>query len=155
MLDPLTLSIGTGLLVCLIFVGYLGLMTGGMVVPGYLALAMHHPGTVVLTLIDALIVFAFVRLLSKYLIIYGRRRIALIILIAFLSGVGMRALFSSYYAVETLGEAFTVIGYIIPGLIALSMDRQGIIETFTSLLIAGSVVRLVLIILIGHTMVTL
>lgn len=155
MLTPLTLAIGVGLLVCLLFVGYLGLMTGGMVVPGYLALAMHHPGTVVLTLIDALIVFGIVRVLSHFLIIYGRRRIALVILIAFLSGVIMRMIFGSYYAVETFGSAFTVIGYIIPGLIALSMDRQGIIETITALLIASSVVRLVLIILIGHTMVTL
>jgi len=155
MLTPLTLAIGVGLLVCLLFVGYLGLMTGGMVVPGYLALAMHYPGTVVLTLIDALIVFGIVRVLSHFLIIYGRRRIALVILIAFLSGVIMRMIFGSYYAVETFGSAFTVIGYIIPGLIALSMDRQGIIETITALLIASSVVRLVLIILIGHTMVTL
>lgn len=155
MLTPLTLAIGVGLLVCLLFVGYLGLMTGGMVVPGYLALAMHHPGTVILTLIDALIVFGIVRVLSHFLIIYGRRRIALVILIAFLSGVIMRMIFGSYYAVETFGSAFTVIGYIIPGLIALSMDRQGIIETITALLIASSVVRLVLIILIGHTMVTL
>lgn len=155
MLDPLTLSIGIGLLVGLLFVGYLGLMTGGMVVPGYLALAMHNPGTVVLTLVDALIIFGIVRLLSRFLIIYGRRRIALIVLIAFLSGVVLRAIFSSYYAIGTFGEAFTVIGYIIPGLIALSIDRQGIIETFTALLIASTVVRLVLIILIGQDIIGL
>ena len=155
MLDPLTLSIGVGLLIGLMFVGYLGLMTGGMVVPGYLALAMHQPGTVILTLADSLVIFLLVRLLSHYLIIFGRRRIALIILIAFLSGVLLRSVFSSYYAVTTFGTAFSVVGYIIPGLIALSIDRQGIIETFTALLIASAVVRLVLIILIGNSIITL
>jgi gamma-polyglutamate biosynthesis protein CapC len=154
-LNILTLSIGVGLLVCLLFVGYLGLMTGGMVVPGYLALVMHQPGSVVLTLLDALIIFAIVKILSHFLIIYGRRRIALIMLISFLLGIVMRHLFSSYYAVHLLGDVYTVVGYIIPGLIALSIDRQGIIETLCSLLIASSIVRLVLIILVGHTMSTL
>lgn len=152
-MDPLTLSIGIGLLISLLFVGSLGLMTGGMVVPGYLALAMNHPGTVALTLLDALVIFGIVRLLSKWLIIYGRRRIALIVLIAFISGVLLRHAFASYYAVSTFGQAFVVIGYIIPGLIALSMDRQGIIETVSALLIAATIVRLLLILLIGPELV--
>lgn len=151
MLDPLTLSIGLGLLVGLLFVGCLGLMTGGMVVPGYLALAIHQPGTLMLTLLDSLLIFLLVRLLSKYLIIFGRRRIALIILISFLSGVMLRSVFSSYYTVEMFGTAFSVVGYIIPGLIALSIDRQGIVETFTALLVASAIVRLALIVLIGNS----
>lgn len=154
-MEPLSLSIGIGLVICLLFVGYLGLTTGGMVVPGYLALFLNHPGTILLTLADALVIFLIVRLLSKFLIVYGRRRIALIILIAFLLGVVFRALFSSYFAVTTFGEAYTVVGYIIPGLIALSMDRQGIIETVTALLIASTVIRLILIILIGPTVLAL
>ncbi len=155
MLSILSLSIGIGLLVSLIFVGTLGLMTGGMVVPGYLALAMAQPGTVALTLVDALIIFGFIRLLSQFLIIYGRRRIAIIILFAFISGVALRALFGSYYLVSMFGDAYSVIGFIIPGLIALSMDRQGIIETLTALLISAALIRMILILLIGPTMVTL
>jgi poly-gamma-glutamate biosynthesis protein PgsC/CapC len=137
MLNVLTLSIGIGLLVCLFFIGTLGLLTGGMVVPGYLAMVMHQPGNVTLTLLNALFIFFIVRLLSHFLIIYGRRRIALIMLISFLIGALTRSLFSTYYIVDFFGEVFTVVGYIIPGLIALSMDRQGIIETICSLLIAA------------------
>ena len=155
MLSILSLSIGIGLLVSLIFVGTLGLMTGGMVVPGYLALAMSQPGTVALTLVDALIIFGFIRLLSQFLIIYGRRRIAIIILFAFIWGVALRALFGSYYAVSMFGDTYSVIGFIIPGLIALSMDRQGGIETLTALLISAALIRMILILLIGPTMVTL
>lgn len=152
MLNLLTLSIGIGLFICLTFVGYIGLMTGGMVVPGYIALVMNHPGSVALTLADALLIFFIVKLLSHFIIIYGRRRIALIMLISFLMGVTMRQIFSSYYVANALGDVYTVVGYIIPGLITLSIDRQGIIETITSLLIASAVVRLILIILVGHTM---
>lgn len=149
MIDPLTLSIGTGLMVGLLFVDFFGLSAGGMVVPGYIALDLYQPGTVILTLVDALIIFLIIRLLSKVLIIYGRRRIALIMLISFLLGAFMRHFFSSLFVVNALGGLYTVVGYIIPGLIALSIDRQGVIETLSTLITASVVVRLLLVILIG------
>ena len=149
MIDPLTLSIGIGLAIGLVLVEFLGLYAGGMVVPGYIALEMHQPGSVVLTFIDALIIFFFIKIISQFLIIYGRRRIALIVLIAFLLGAFLLHVFSSYYVVTNVGQVYTVIGYIIPGLIALAIDRQGIIETFATLLTASVIVRLILILLIG------
>lgn len=155
MLDPLTLSIGIGLIVGLLFVEFIGLYAGGMVVPGYLALDMHTPGNIVLTLIDAIIIYAIMQILSNFLIIYGRRRIALIVLIAFLLGVTMRNLFSSWFMVNSLGQAYTVIGYIIPGLIALSIERQGLVETITSLISASIIVRLLLILTIGPMLISL
>jgi hypothetical protein len=42
-----------------------------------------------------------------------------------------------------------VIGYIIPGLIAIWIDRQGLVETISVLLTAAVVVRLMLILLYG------
>jgi len=149
MLDPLTLSIGIGLIVGLLFVEFIGLYAGGMVVPGYLALDMHSPGNIILTLVDAIIIYAIMQFLSRFLIIYGRRRVALIVLIAFLLGVSMRDLFSSWVMVSSIGHVYTVIGYIIPGLIALAIERQGLIETITSLISASVIVRLILILTIG------
>lgn len=150
-MDPLTLSIGVGLIVGLIFVSFLGLSTGGMIVPGYLALQMRSPLSVMFTITDALIIYAIVRLLSHYMIIYGRRRIALTILIAFISGILCNHLLNQAAAHGLLSHATQIIGYIIPGLIALSIDRQGIIETIGALLIASCFVRLVLIITIGNS----
>ena len=69
MLDPLSLSIGIGLIVGLLFVEYIGLYAGGMVVPGYLALDMHSPGNIALTLIDAIIIYLIMRILSNFLIL--------------------------------------------------------------------------------------
>ena len=149
-MDPLTLSIGIGLIVGLVFVSLLGLSTGGMVVPGYFALEWGSPNRIIVTLIISLVIFAMVKLLSKFMIIYGRRRIAITVLLSFILGAVVNSLLSeylttSYYSVNSV----KAIGYIVPGLIALSIDRQGIIETIGSLLIASIIIRLLLIVLIG------
>jgi hypothetical protein len=47
------------------------------------------------------------------------------------------------------GEAAAVIGFIIPGLIAIWMERQGIWQTLASLLTVSVIVRLILILTIG------
>lgn len=149
MIEPLTLSIGIGLVFGLFFVEAFGLFAGGMVVPGYLALDLAHPETVMLTLVTALLINLVIRFLSSFVLIYGRRRVSLTVLIAFLMGQLMRSIFSSTFALDTLNGQWDVVGYIIPGLIALSMDRQGLIETITTLITVSVAVRLVLIILIG------
>ena len=154
LIASLTLSIGLGLVVGLAFVEFFGLSVGGMIVPGYIALDIIHPVTVILTLLTGLLVYLVIRFLSSFMIIYGRRRIVLTVLIAFLLGALIRSLCTSIFMVKTFGEIYTIIGYIIPGLIAISIDRQGIIETFTTLITASVIVRLMLIILIGPTLIT-
>ena len=154
-MEPLTLSIGLALVVGLIFVSSLGLSTGGMIVPGYLALQMRSPLSLSVTIFAALMIYAIVKLLSHYMIIYGRRRIALTILLAFISGYLLNHLLIQFAIHGIFGQAVEVIGYIIPGLIALSMDRQGIVETIGSLLIASVFVRLALIVLVGDVLIEL
>lgn len=149
MIDPLTLSIGIGLVFGLVFVEAFGLFAGGMVVPGYIALDMVNPGFVGLTIFAALVINLVIRFLSRYLIIYGRRRVSLTVLLAFLIGALINHIFGATWLANELGGIYRVIGYIIPGLIALSIDRQGVIETLTTLLTVAVAVRLVLILLIG------
>ncbi|MFU8798157.1 MAG: poly-gamma-glutamate biosynthesis protein PgsC [Gammaproteobacteria bacterium] len=152
MIDLLALSIGIGLIVGLIFAELFGLVAGGMVVSGYLALNLTQPMTILLTLLSGLATFGVIRALSTVLIIFGRRRIALTVLIAFLIGMLVQRVFASYEVVTLFGETYKVIGYIIPGLIAISIDRQGMIETFTMALTSAVIVRLVLVILVGSTL---
>lgn len=149
MIEPLTLAVGIGLVFGLFMVEAFGLFAGGMVVPGYIALDIIYPSKVFLTIVAAILINLVIRILSYFLVIYGRRRVSLTVLLAFLIGQFMRYIFQSYYVVEHLGEEWTVVGYIIPGLIALSMDRQGLVETICTLLTVSVAVRLVLIILIG------
>ncbi len=85
-MDTLTLSIAIGLIVSLLFTEIFGLSAGGMIVPGYLALNLDRPVTILITLLTAAAAFAAVRGVSRVAIIYGRRRVVLMILFGFLFG---------------------------------------------------------------------
>jgi gamma-polyglutamate biosynthesis protein CapC len=150
-MDTLTLSIAIGLVVSLLFTEVFGLSAGGMIVPGYLALHLDRPITVLVTMLTAVATFAAVRGVSQVAIVYGRRRIVLMVLFGFLFGALLRAVpslwDSSLDTTQSTPDCFCVIGYIIPGLIALWMDRQGWIETISPLLTSSVVVRLVLLII--------
>jgi gamma-polyglutamate biosynthesis protein CapC len=164
-MELLTLAIGLGLAVSLLFTELLGLATGGLVVPGYLALFLNHPLSLALTFAAALGAWASVRLLASVLIVYGRRRTVLMILFGFLFGAAIRFLTNNvggatdlskasdwvqaFSAAPLSGDAMDVVGFIIPGLIAIWFDKQGIVETVSALLTASVVVRLLLILITG------
>jgi poly-gamma-glutamate biosynthesis protein PgsC/CapC len=145
-----SLSIGIGLVISLAFSEMLGLTAGGMVVPGYVALYLDRPIIVVITLLVSYITYFIVHSLSAVMIVYGRRRIVLMILV----GYALGALFRSFGHIELPITAIdlTIIGYIIPGLIAIWIDRQGLLESLSSLIIASVIVRILLILITGGEM---
>jgi len=151
MTPVLTVAVGVGLAVSLVFSEIFGLAAGGMVVPGYFALSLDRPQDVVLTIGVGLVTYLVVHLMSTLIIIYGKRRTVLMILTGYLVRLFMDAL--PYDIVRGASLSGTVdlkvIGYIIPGLIALWMDRQGLVETLSALLTASVVVRLILILVLG------
>ena len=145
-MDPITLSIGTGLIVSLVLTELFGLAAGGMVVPGYLALFLDRPIIVFLTIASAFLTWAIVKGLSRVAIIYGKRRTAMMILVGFLLGFAAR-LFLEWMGSSHEGfnpADFQIIGYIIPGLMAIWIERQGLLETCCVVLTASALVRLVL-----------
>lgn len=146
-MELLPLSVGIGLVVSLVFTELFGLAAGGMVVPGYLALHMSHPLDVALTVGAGLLTYAIGAALESFLIVYGRRRTVVMILLGYLIGMSLRWLVQGQVVLE--GDPAAVIGYIIPGLIAIWLARQGVVETLASLLTASVVVRLVLIAVTG------
>ncbi|MBA4311227.1 MAG: poly-gamma-glutamate biosynthesis protein PgsC [Chlorobiaceae bacterium] len=140
-------SVGIGLILSLIFTETLGLAAGGMVVPGYVALMLHHPLRIVGTILVSLLTYGSIRFLSNYMFIYGRRRTVLVILIGFLFGWLSREILviqTNYLTVE-----LQTIGLIIPGLIANWMERQGVVKTISTMIIAAIMIRLILMILTG------
>jgi poly-gamma-glutamate biosynthesis protein PgsC/CapC len=148
--ELMTLSIGIGLVISLAFSEILGLAAGGMVVPGYVALYLDRPLIVILTLLVSYLTYFIVHSLSAVMIIYGRRRTVLMILVGFLMGTLLRSWGAIELPVRTVD--LTVIGYIIPGLIAIWIDRQGLVESFSALIIASAIVRMVLILVTGGEM---
>ncbi len=144
--ELLSLSIGLGLAASLLYGELFGLAAGGMVVPGYIALYANKPTDVALTLLAALMTFGILKSLSQVAIVYGRRRTVLTILVGYLVGMGFRWWLGSQ--ITPFSEA-AVIGYIIPGLIAIWYQRQGVLETTLSLITAAIIVRMLLVVFIG------
>ncbi len=154
----LPLSIGLGLVISLIFSELFGLAAGGLVVPGYIALFLNRDGVipVILTLVAGIATFAIVRALATILIIFGKRRTVLMILVGYLLGALVRTTADAWFMNTGASHAaeHAVIGYIIPGLIAIWLDRQGVIETLSTLITASVVVRLLLLLFAGEELMT-
>lgn len=162
------ISIGVGLAISLMFGELFGVAAGGMIVPGYVALFLHRPMLIFWTLLAALLTYLVVEGLSQVTILYGRRLTAVTILIGYLMGLGVRWVVESKLFVDSslladtqwVGSAgwmtvagweeTAVIGFIIPGLIAIWYQRQGVVDTTISLLTAAAAVRLFLIAALGH-----
>lgn len=144
-LELVPLAISIGLVVSLLFSEFFGIAAGGMVVPGYLALHLDQPLNVVMTLLAGLLTFGFVQGISSFAVIYGRRRTAFMILSGYFIGMVMRWAMQGWVSQQVPGV--DIIGFIVPGLIAIWLARQGIVETFASATVAAVVVRLVLILL--------
>ncbi len=140
-------SIGIGLVLSLVFSETLGIAAGGMVVPGYIALMIHHPLRIAGTIMVSMLTFFTLKFFSNYMFIYGRRRIVMVILLGFLFGWLSRELL----IIQTNAMSFELhtIGLIIPGLIANWMERQGVIKTISTMLIVAVFIRLVLMITTG------
>ncbi len=146
MIELLPVSIGIGLGVSLLLSEVFGLTAGGLVVPGYIALHLSQPLTVLLTLGAGVASYVLVQGISSVMILYGRRRIVLLILAGYLIGMAIRTFVEGS---EIEGVEFSVIGFIIPGLIAIWIDRRGIVQSLCSLITVSVIVRLILVLLFG------
>jgi poly-gamma-glutamate biosynthesis protein PgsC/CapC len=146
MVELLSLYIGTGLVVSLLFSELFGFAAGGLVVPGYMALNMAQPIPILITLGVAYLAFLIVKVVSSFTIVYGRRRTVLTIVVGYLLGMTARIFIGGQ---ADLHLELVLIGYIIPGLIAIWMDRQGVVETVTTLVTASVIARLVMILVLG------
>ncbi|MCK4652865.1 MAG: poly-gamma-glutamate biosynthesis protein PgsC [Candidatus Cloacimonetes bacterium] len=140
-------AIGLGVLLSLFFLEAFGVAAGGIVVAGYVAMFLHEPVTILATLIISFIVYFIVKILGNMMFIYGRRRMVITVLLGFVLGWAARyyGLFSGFPA----NYSVNVIGYIIPGLIANSMEKQGIIKTLSIMIVAAVVVRFLLVLIFG------
>jgi len=117
----------------------LGFSPGGIVTPGYLALFIDQPLRLMGTLVVTGITFGLVKFSSRWMILYGRRRFIFTMLVSFLLGWGWD-MFASQALV--IGHELRVIGFIIPGLIANDLERQGPMGTLSALVVVTAFVRL-------------
>ena len=139
------ITIGLGIALSLILSETLGVTAGGIIVPGYIALYLHQPLQIAITFAVALLVVGLIKLLSRFMFIYGKRRMVLALIMGFLGGYITRNFL--YSPIDNYSMA--VIGNIIPGLIASWMDRQGIIRTISVVIVTAVIVKLTIMLISG------
>ena len=142
-------SIGLGIVLSLILSESLGVTAGGIIVPGYISLYLHQPLQVLITFVVAAIVYGIIHLLSKVMLLYGKRRLVLALILGFFMGY-----ISRHYIYSPFDNlSFAVIGNIIPGLIANWMDRQGVVRTLSVVIVTAVLVKLLVMIIFGGQLV--
>ena len=140
MINEPGIYIGIGMVLSLLATETLGVTAGGIIVPGYIAIYLHSPQRLIVTFGISLIVYLIIKGLSNFILIYGKRRLVLALLLGFLLGYFMRS--ENNILSGLMDMDFIVIGNIIPGLIANWMDRQGVLRTIFTVLITAGVTKL-------------
>ncbi|MDD4012074.1 MAG: poly-gamma-glutamate biosynthesis protein PgsC [Sphaerochaetaceae bacterium] len=120
---------------------FLGLLSGGMVSAGYLAFYLEQPLRVASTLLMSVAICLLVKLLQRYIILFGRRRFMLTVILGILLSMLLERSLVLFAGID---QDFRLIGYIITGLIANDMVKQGIIKTLVMVLMIAIVIWLVI-----------
>jgi gamma-polyglutamate biosynthesis protein CapC len=126
----MTATIIIGLVLALLYAEITGILPGGIIVPAFLAVSLDRPARVLTTVLAAFLCVLCYRLLSRYFLLFGRRRFVLMILLG--------ALFGQIWSLvwPSLGGApldLRIVGWIIPGLLANNLVRQKFLPTLASL----------------------
>lgn len=122
-----------GLVVSLIVVEVFGVWPGGIVVPAYLAIHLDKPERVGLTLAAALLTLAAYKVLSRFFILFGKRRFVVMLLAG---GILLQAAMLIFPRVFAFPLEFRVIGWVVPGLLANNLERQKPLITLAALALA-------------------
>lgn len=126
-----------GVAISLIFAELTGLSPAGLIVPGYIALSMQTPHRVVYTLAVAVAAWGCARLLSRWMILYGRRRFAVLVLLAF-------AIDTAVFSLGLLPYDPGLIGVLVPGIMAQEMEKQGLVKSLLSLAVVVGILVLIM-----------
>ncbi|GEL08312.1 poly-gamma-glutamate biosynthesis protein PgsC [Salisediminibacterium halotolerans] len=126
----LYIAIVLGVLLSLLYAERTGIVPAGLVVPGYLALVFDQIIFVLTVVVISIITYLFVtQVIGRLSVLYGRRKFAAMLTV----GVVLKMTFDytvpivPFEVVELRG-----IGVIVPGLIANSIHKQGVLPTISS-----------------------
>lgn len=123
-----------------------GLMCGGMVSAGYLCLFLEQPLRIATTLLLSTLVYLLTRMLSCVVILYGRRRFMIMIVMSLILGWLIEQFL---LGISLIPQDIRIIGHVVPGLIANDMYKQGIMRTLLGVLLSAALIRLLLLVVSG------
>ncbi len=129
-----------GIILAALYVEFMDIYPGGIIVPAYLALFLDQPLRILVTVTIALLSLLTYRLFSRSLILFGRRRFVMLILLGALWG---QAWFLIAPHIFSGPSELRVIGWVIPGLLANNLERQRFFQTLASLFTVSVLIYIV------------
>ncbi len=128
-----------GVVVSVAFYDRSHLSTGSVVVPGYLGLCVGAPATLAVTLVNALAMFVVVhRILPRFVILSREAKFHGVLLGSVLVQFAWSSLLPEGAAAQS--GALQSVGFLIPGLIAHDLNRQGATKTMLSIGVCSTIV---------------
>ena len=140
--SELYFSLFVGVVLSLIFAEKFGINPAGLVVPRYLALIFDQPIMLLSVLIISCLTYFIVSNgISKWVILYGRRKFAAMIL----TGMVIKFIFDLLYPLTPF-EMVEVsgIGVVIPGIIANTIQKQGVVITLSTTMLLTCITYIIL-----------
>ncbi|GAA4866719.1 poly-gamma-glutamate biosynthesis protein PgsC/CapC [Actinomycetospora straminea] len=120
--EEATIALAIGLLLALGCYLTTNLSPGGMITPGWLALAMAEDTRKVIVIVAVTATtYLATRVLQRHVILYGKRLFASVTMVSVLLSIGLFLLIHRDYPLLFSSET---LGFIIPGLIAYQLVRQ-------------------------------
>ncbi|WP_173918611.1 poly-gamma-glutamate biosynthesis protein PgsC [Halobacillus sp. Marseille-Q1614] len=140
--SDLYISLVVGVILSLIYTEKTGILPAGLIVPGYLALSFDQPVYMLtMFLISFLTYFIVQHGIARFSILYGRRKFAAMLTV----GIVIKLLLDLVYPVVPF-EVFELrgIGVIVPGLIANTIQKQGLFPTVISTFLLSGLTFLIM-----------
>ena len=119
-----------GLIVAVIYAEILDIYPGGIIVPAYVALYLDQPQRVLATILFAVLSLYTYKILSRFLILFGKRRFVMLVLLGVLWAQLWFILLPQFFSGPL---EFRAIGWLIPGLLANNLEKQKFIPTLASM----------------------
>src|SRR5699024_687350 len=131
----LYVALAVGMVIALLFAEKTGIVPAGLVVPGYLALVFDQWRFLLVIIFISIITYLFVQFgVTRFVILYGRRKFAAMLIV----GMMVKLVFDYFYPIFSFEVyEFRVIGIIVPGIIANTIQKQGVVVTLASTLIVS------------------
>ncbi len=142
MLDIYTILV-IGILISIIFYELTDISPGGIIVPGLLVTYINSIERVIFTVIIAVLTYLIVKFLSKYVLVFGKRRFVLMIIISIFLSIIFELI---THALSGYLLSVSIVGYTIAGLIANDFYKQGVKKTLPALAICVCLLELIVII---------
>jgi poly-gamma-glutamate biosynthesis protein PgsC/CapC len=136
-------AIGLSLVGALLSFEIVGLSPGGMIVPGYLALLGGRPYSLLVIATATGLVLLIVKCLAGYMILFSRRRFVLMVLIGFVCVRGVELILPN---LSPAAADIQGIGYLVPGLMANDIEKQGLLPTLCMTILVSGIIHLVLVV---------